>query len=193
MTRTRDEIELDLAFSVNGTLTAREQAEIDDWLARDALLRAEHDALAQIRQGMQADDIRSPGEFGLARLMREVGRDAAGAAPPAGGRPWIWQLAAAVALVALLAQTLLQDAPEGVGYELAGAAPPASITVSFVPDATEDQIRTLLVTHGIEIVAGPSALGFYDLAVPDPEQRADAIGALRSASGIIESIENAPE
>ena len=194
MTRTRDEIELDLAFAVNGTLSAQEQAEIDAWLARDDLLRAEHAALAEIRQEMQAEEIRSPGDFGLARLLREVGREGAvPAAPPASGRTWMWQAAAAVALAALLAQTLLQGTPDRAAYDLAGAAPTAELTVSFIPGATEEQIRTLLVNAGVEIVAGPSALGFYDLTVLAPDQRAAATDTLRAAPDIIESIENASD
>ena len=75
MTRARDLVELDLAFHVNGTLEAEARAEVEALLAEDARLRSEAEALAVIRAEMQAEGIRSPGEFGLARLLRDVARE----------------------------------------------------------------------------------------------------------------------
>lgn len=203
MTRTHDDIELDLAFAVNGTLSEVEQAEIDAWLERDALLAAEHDALSAIRARMQAEDIRSPGEFGLARLLRDVSREvpvAAPVAPTAPRRAWVWQLAAAVAVLAFAAQTLFLRAPNGSpgdagGYHLASAAPAsgsADLIVTFAPGATEAQIRDLLVGLDVIIVDGPSALGFYGLDVLNNSTRAAAADGLRAAAGVIESVEDAP-
>ncbi|MCB1395457.1 MAG: hypothetical protein KDJ98_05650 [Rhodobacteraceae bacterium] len=199
MTRTRSEIELDLPFHVNGTLTDAERAEIDGWLADDALLAAEHAALAAIRADMQAEEIRSPGEFGLARLMRDIGRDGhAMAGPPSPSRTWMWQAAAAIAVVALLGQTLLMrtDTAEvrSAGFELAGAAvAPGALVVGFMPDASEQQIRDLLVGLNLEIVGGPSALGLYRLDAAPGGDLAEAAAALRAASAIVESVENAQE
>ncbi len=189
MTRPRTEIELDLAFHVNGTLSAEEAADLEALLAEDAVLAGERDALAAIRTGMQAEDIRSPAEFGLARLMRDVGR--APVAQSAPGRLWMWQAVAAVAVALLLGQTLLQRGPLGAGYELAGTAVAGALVVSFVPSASEDQIRTLLVTQNLEIVAGPSALGLYRLEPGEGADLASATQALRAAVAIVESVENA--
>lgn len=197
MTRPRDEIELDLAFAVNGTLSAADQAEVEEWLAKDDTLRAEFDALAALRAEMQAEHVAAPGEFGLARLLRDVGREASGttaaAEPPPPNRTWAWQLAAAVAVLALLAQTAYQrqsGTPDSGGYQLASAAPTADLVVSFVPEATEAQIRDLLVGLDLEIVAGPSALGFYQLDVRDGGDETAAQAGLRAAVGIVESIED---
>ncbi len=204
MTRMRDDIELDLPFLVNGTLAGADLAEMDAWLADDAQLAAECDALAGIREAMQAEDIRSPGEFGLARLMRDVMRDVTrdvtreGAGPvvpsqPVQGRPWLWQAAAAVAVVGLLAQAFfLRDTnPPHAGYTLASAAAPGALVVGFAPDATEERIRSLLVGQDLEIVAGPSALGLYRLDVRDGGDLTAVTAALRAATAIVESVENA--
>lgn len=200
MTRARDEMELDLAFLVNGTLSDAEAAEMEALLAEDALLAAERDALATIRAEMQAEEVRSPGEFGLARLLRDVGRDGGGAVEvpsnvvPLRSRTWMWQAAAAVAVVALLAQTFLPHGagtPQGGGYVLAGAEEPGALVVSFAPGATEERIRGLLQGADLEIVAGPTALGLYRLDVIDGGDLASATAALRAAGDIVESVENA--
>lgn len=188
MSRSRDEIELDLAFLVNGALGAEAAAELEALLAEDVDLAGERDALAAIRAGMQAEDIRSPGEFGLARLMRDVGRAPAQTAP---GRVWMWQAAAAAALALLLGQALLPRGGQGGGYELAGTAAEGALAVSFVPSASEEQIRNLLVGLDLQIVAGPSALGLYRLDVSEGADLATATVALRAAVAIVESVENA--
>lgn len=214
MSTNRDELELLLPFHVNGTLTPEERAEVEAWLAQDDAARAEAEGLAAIRADMQAEDVTSPGEFGLARLMRDVGRDQAaggGAPPQATRRPWLWQAVAAVAVAGFLGQTFwtqVMATRPGVpgGFQMAGApavvtpapTPPAIplaaapapadglLTVAFAPDATEGAIRELLLLQGLEIVAGPSALGLYTLRAPDPEA---ARTALEAAAGLVESVE----
>lgn len=214
MSTPRDELELLLPFHVNGTLSPDEKAEVEAWLAHDDTARAEAEGLAAIRADMQAEDVTSPGEFGLARLMRDVGREQAaggGAPPQATQRPWLWQAVAALAVAGFLGQTfwtqILATRP-GVpgGFQMAGApavvtpvpAPPAIplaaapvggfLTVAFAPDATESAIRELLLSQGLEIVAGPSALGLYTLRADDP---AAAQAALQVATGLVESAEPA--
>lgn len=199
MTRARNEVELDLAFLVNGTLDAEARAEVEALLAEDARLRSEAAALAAIREEMQAEDIRSPGEFGLARLLRDASREGAGPVTmktpeQAPARGWVWKVAAAVALVALVGQTLLmQGTSDGPGYALAGAADPGALVVSFAPSAPEEAIRSLLVGADLEIVGGPSALGLYRLDVIEGGDLARATDALRAAADIVESVENATE
>jgi hypothetical protein len=142
--------------------------------------------------------------------MRDAGRDQAaggGAPPQATRRPWLWQAVAAVAVAGFLGQTfwtqILASRP-GVpgGFQMAGApavAPPAPppaaiaapggvLSVAFAPDATEAAIRALLLEQGLEIVAGPSALGLYVLRADDPEA---ARAALLAATGLVESADPA--
>lgn len=202
MTRTREEIEQELAFLVNGTLSEAEAAEIEEFLSEDAQMTAERDALAAIRAGMQAEDIRSPGEFGLARLLRDAGRETAAPVQDTTkvvalrSRTWMWQAAAAVAVLALLTQTFLPrdagvPASGGGGYVLAGAAEPGALVVGFAPGATEARIREVLLSADLEIVAGPSALGLYRLDVLEGGDLSTAAAALQAAGDIVESVENA--
>ena len=77
------------------------------------------------------------------------------------------------------------------GYTLASAAAPGALVVGFAPDATEERIRSLLVGQDLEIVAGPSALGLYRLDVRDGGDLTAVTAALRAATAIVESVENA--
>ena len=204
------ERELLLPFHVNGTLTPDEAAEVQAWLAEDDAALAEAEALAAIRAEMQAEEVRSPGEFGLARLMRDVAREqAAMAAAPAPApqqrKPWLWQAVAAVALAAFVGQTFVStqrgaelrqattnglDAAARFGLASGREAPAAAVpgpvlVVAFAPTATEAEIRALLLAAGVEIVAGPSSLGLYRLGGGDA---AEALAVLEGAA-IVESVQ----
>ncbi|WP_071672427.1 hypothetical protein [Nioella nitratireducens] len=195
-----------LVFHANGTLDETERATVEAALADDAALRAELETLRAIRATMQADEVQSPGAFGLARLMRDV--EAEGRVAPAAPaetpsnvvsitRLRLWQVAAAVVLAAGLGWNLVQmplgptaTAPQmadplaeqaPAGYSLAGGDSDAMFTVAFASDATEAEIRSLLVGAGVEIVSGPSALGLYGLSVLEGEDADTARAALASA------------
>ena len=62
----------------------------------------------------------------------------------------------------------------------------AQIEVSFRADATEQDIRRLLVALGAEIVGGPGQLGFYQLRLPEGDL-AKAIERLKGER-IVESV-----
>jgi hypothetical protein len=187
------DLDLLLPFHVNGTLTPAEQARMDAWLAEDAAAAAQAEGLARVRQDMQAEAPRSPGEFGLARLMRDVRQEQAAAtsAPSAAPRrPWLWQAVAALALAALLGQVIWPRPAADGRFELAGAGRDAgaALVVGFAASATEAQIRTLLVDLGLEIVAGPSAVGLYRLQGVDDTDPDAALRALQASPDIVESV-----
>lgn len=188
---TRDEIEALLPFWVNGTLSGEERAAVAKALKEDEALAAEARALSAIRTRMQAEDVRSPGEFGLARLMREVKAQGAIAPRSAWGSAGLWQVAAAAMLAVALAAVFLSNPQGGGDYRLAGEAP--AFTVSFADSATEAEIRDTLLAAGVEIVSGPSALGLYGLT-PLPEiDPGEAAAVLGSATAIVTSIERSDE
>lgn len=205
MSTTHQELELLLPFHANGTLSAEDAALVAAWLAEDEAAAATAADLAAMRADMQAEEIRSPGEFGLARLMRDVEREtaapvatpaAATAAPAAANsprRPWLWQAVAAVALAAFVGQAYVGLRPgETARYDLASAPAPVSgpsLVVAFAPSATEAEIRDLLLASGVEFIAGPSSLGLYHVGGGDLDQ---ALTALRAAA-IVESVENATD
>lgn len=210
MTLSRQEIEELLVLHVNGTTTPEENAEIEAWLARDPLLAAERAALAQMRATMQDEPMQSPGEFGLARLMRDIEREERArpaVEPPAANTdtaprrllagPRLWQVAAVLALALFAGQTAWMLRDGGPRYELVGAGEDQAtgplLIVAFAPEASEAAIRALLLDLDLEIAAGPSALGLYRLRAPSSEALPAALEGLRAAEGIVESAEAVDE
>lgn len=206
---TNEQIHELLPFRANGTLEGAELATVDAALAEDAGLREELAALGAIRDTMQAEEVQSPGDFGLARLMREVEAESRPADVPAAAndnmvplmRLRIWQLAAVVVLAVGIGFNLPQlgvntdsvaveeAAPAARdGYSLASGGDAAEFTVAFAPNATELDIRVLLLEAGVEIVSGPSALGLYGLGLIESGNPDDALEIL-SAADIVEDIQ----
>lgn len=197
---TRDEIEALLVFLANDTLEGADRAAVEAAVADDPRLQAELEALKSIRSEMQAGAPAStPGEFGLARLMRDIDRDTAerlSAPAPAQSldRSGIWKLAtaAAVALAALQFGLYVGDRPDPV-YDAAGGgtvqATGSTLIVAFNADASEGAIRAALLDQGLVIVDGPSALGLYTLSAPDEAARDAAITAFEGLGGLVESVE----
>ena len=60
-----------------------------------------------------------------------------------------------------------------------GIAAEAAVSLSFAPATPESEIRALLLENGATIVAGPSALGLYQVAIASDADRAAAIERLR--------------
>jgi len=89
------------------------------------------------------------------------------------------KLAAVVAVQSLL----LPSTEPGGGYQLAGAGKPA-LTVAVQPTSTETQIRATLPKAGVVIVDGPSAPGFYGLALLDGDE-VEAAMAVLAGSGLV--------
>lgn len=207
MTMTRREIEELLPFYANGTLEAEDRAAVEAALSDDPALRDELAALRVIRDTMQAEEVQSPGEFGLARLLREVEGTAQQGAPAnldsvPRARLRVWQMVAAVALAVGLGTGILgiqgpgEQPGEQPGFELASGdaeiAAAADFTVGFASEATEGEIRALLQSAGLEIVSGPTALGLYDLALLEGAEAEAALAALQAASVVETVAEVAP-
>lgn len=189
----RTEIEALLPFYVNGTLRGDERASVEAALDDDARLRDEAAALGHIRQSMRDIDMgHTPGEFGLARLMRDIDR-AAPVRQPAVRRqsallPWGLAAAAAVALVAVgLGRFGFEDSAPYT--QASGGADETFLTLAFQPEASQAQVSDLLLEYGLVIVDGPSAIGLYRV---DPGQGRDlaALAAdLRDREEVIESVD----
>ncbi len=186
----RQNIEELLPFYLNGTLDADERQLVEDALAQDEVLRDELSFLEAIRDDVRSrDTAASPGEFGLARLMRDIEREGAQTAPQ---RSNVWKIAASVAIALFAAQSLYVVTQSGPDFELAGGGSESLdgtiLIVGFSETATEGDIRNLLLDLGLEIVGGPSAIGLYSIIVPEGVSVADTETALSSAA-IVDSVE----
>lgn len=202
--KSREEIEALLVFLANDTLEGDERKAVEAAVAADPQLAGELEALKTMRREMQDEDVQSPGEMGLARLMREIDAEAASPVVPQAGLPEaanlptapgsFWKIAAVVLFGLVVVQTAYIGYDGGTDFELAGGeeAPVSAehtIRVAFAADAAEADIRALLLEQGLVIVDGPSAIGLYTLAAADEASRADALAALQARGDLVESAE----
>lgn len=185
-----------LPFYVNGTLDADENRLVADHLSNDPELAEQAEVLRAIRAQMQ-DEVPeySPGAFGLARLMREIEAPAPVSAPApvvADRRPAFAALAAVVALVAVVTGSVMlrPDAAAPVYYEQAsGDAGDAVLTLAFRPDATQADMTDLLLSYGLVVVDGPSALGLYRVQSLDGADLEALAAELAQQTQIVETVD----
>lgn len=188
----RREIEELLPFLLNGTLEGAELAKVEAAVAADPKLAQELEFLRAVRGDVKTrPTAQSPGEFGLARLMKDVDSERTTIKPTGVSR--IWQYAAVAAVTLIIAQSaLLVTAPDKLLQLAGGSIETYSgpvLTVAFEADATEGEIRKLLTDFGLEIVGGPSALGLYQVSVYSEDATDAALIYLNTAAGIIESAQ----
>ncbi len=181
--------ELLLPFWVNGTLDPAESAMVEAAIEADPALGDEAGVLSRTRAAMQAEHLASPGEFGLARLKRAIAEEQRQPRPR-------WHLPAIAASVAALVTAggiYLVAGPMaergGLYTQASGEPASPSMTVAFRPDATEKEIANLLLSRGLVITDGPSALGLYRL---EPAEGVDLQTVIRDFSpggGLISVVE----
>lgn len=195
-----------LPWYVNGTLDVATQFDIDSLIESSPLIRSEVAWLTQLRlriqQAPSQAGVRSA-STGLDTLMALVSAEQSG---KVSFLPWrnrwnTWLasshklsvpmgLAAAVVLTqAAIIGALLNPLPPEQLSPLSGSAAARNVLlqVTFKPQATEVQIRSLLAGVKGEIISGPGALGVYTVRVPDG-QAAVALAKLRNDRSSIESV-----
>jgi hypothetical protein len=100
-------------------------------------------------------------------------------------------VAQGVAIAVLLLREPAQQVPLSGGTDSAGNAASAGqalFTVAFKPQASQQAVQQLLADAGAQIVAGPSALGLFRVAVP-AAGAAQAQAAFSAATGVVESVQ----
>lgn len=169
-----------LPWYVNGTLDGKAHEWMESKLAASpAAVRrlAQERALSRSVPGMLAPAAK---EVGLDRLLARVRADGLStSAPPAGWRSAVralqqWlalpRVATAMALMALVQAGFIGWLVPTTGRDSPGEARSVAVTevrtlrVTFVPSASEAQVRAALLKAGARIVGGPTQLGEYWLA-----------------------------
>ena len=159
-----------LPWYVNGTLEPAERKRVEAYVDRCPAARKEVEQLRSMRRTLKQTTFPSaPGEFGLARLKRDIKSvpQPTPAKPPS-STPWKIAAAAACLLAVIQGGVLVGQWLES-DVTTASVAGPADavIQVTFDPGATESAIRETLRAARVTIVEGPSALGVYRLALVD--------------------------
>ncbi len=187
-----------LPFYANGSLSSEEKTSVEHGLKHNPELAEELEFLTRLRTQMQeTPQEKSPGELGWKRLEKMIRVEKQKS-------DWFSQLAArvsdqdnkawrAVALAAcllLMVQTVhVWQSPQQDLTAASSSVEGAAITIMFAPNASEKDIRELLVTLDLQIVEGPSALGVYQLSAEgDIEQKLEV---LRARKDIVESAQKA--
>lgn len=181
-----------LPLYANGRLVGDERARVEAALADDEELRDELQFLESLRRSVKHNaEARSTGELGERRLLKRIRQERRREFTQ---RAWRPALAMAAGL-AILAQVFVIGSLQGeLGeLEMLGAGS-GDLQVLFSPQATEADIRALLIEVNAQIVDGPSAVGLYHLDVEgldasQPEDRASlerVVEALRARAGVVE-------
>ena len=151
-----------LAFYVNGTLSADDQREVETHISHCDRCQQELILLRSIRDVSRQQSQVLPEEFAWQRLKRDIKQPSQ--ARRTSQRSW-WQpvLGIAAAVLIVVQGAFLVDLKQDVdsytqaGYQQAGLI----VQLRINPEATEAQVRKLLLDLEAEIVAGPSAKGLY--------------------------------
>ncbi len=118
------------------------------------------------------------------------------ATPPLARLALAGQFALLLGLAVLLGgrQSLDSDGTEVVSTTVAGTSigQSADFTLTFAAAVTEAEIRALLLANDISIVAGPSALGIYQVAAPVDADLARVAEAL-SGSPLVVFLQPVPQ
>ncbi len=195
-----------IPFLLNGTLAEGERESLNQAIAAEPALARELELQRRIRDAVNqsaATPARSSLPQFLNRLaaesQREVNQSSGNVASLKRNvtplsverghqRGWkiAFALAASLAVIqaAMLAPLVKQTSATMEPLSGASVAAAANLQLTFKPEATEKQIRELLRANGIEIVAGPSALGVYQARAVDATK---AAAALLSQPSIVDS------
>ena len=205
-----------LPWYVNGTLPQRERERVEDHLEVCRRCQEEERSCRRTAEVVQgAGEVApTPHPVQLQRILsrieeteREEQRSAGGwrflsplrslieATPRALRGALVAQAAVIVLLAGVLIWQKLHSGPEGVPapavYRTLSDAPPARrpvlrLRVMFSPQATERQVRELLLDLRGEITGGPSQLGVYTVEVPVGSDSLQAVLArLRSEAQVM--------
>jgi hypothetical protein len=200
-----------LPFYVNGTLGADDRAWIEHYLREHPLAANELNWLRSVQTTAQEEVVPVSSEIGLERAMQRIRGERAATAPPQAAlsavervRDWFSRLmpapmlkpalAGALAVIALQAVviTTMVGEREDTGLVRTPKMPVnvaeqgVFVKVNFRPDATEADIRMLLIDAQANIASGPGQLGDYYVRVP--AWQADAVTAMLGASAIVEGV-----
>ncbi|MFD2206529.1 hypothetical protein [Kiloniella antarctica] len=191
-----------LPFYVNGSLEGEDLEIVKKALSEDKTLQDECIFLQGLREEVYNQGVEnSPGEFGLKRLQRDISREKVAKTKFVPKNNTVvtfgtrgWRLAAIAACIVLLFQTVYvlpqwqndDDLIAASGGSIHQARGPV-VSITFVPEAQEENIRELLLAVDARIVDGPSALGVYKLVLTkDPET---IISKLLAHKNLVETVQ----
>jgi hypothetical protein len=209
----RDEVQAQLPWYAAGALSPEESGRISAWLAQngehDQALLDELAWLERTARQVQGAVSVPPAEQGLNTLLQRVRHEARLDAPTPRWSAWLrawrqeasairWGLSGLVVVQCLLIVVLVRSMGDSTQVQLSGpqatqAQGTVRLQLVFSPQATEAQIRALLLKAQVHLVAGPSALGVY-IVQSQSDHQEEALRLLREHPQVVESasVQGAP-
>ncbi|MGB0128612.1 MAG: hypothetical protein WBP72_13320 [Rhodocyclaceae bacterium] len=201
-TATKQRLDELMSWYVTGQIDEQDRAWVEQLIREDAQAHAQWQWHQRLQENLHAQVDALPAEVGLDRLMARVRADQA-------SRSWLSRLvetwgrfasrpALAIATALVLAQAgvigvlLTRDQPVadfGQTRELPASGPVVMepvLRVSFKPEATERDMRLLLVQISGRVIDGPTQLGDYLVWVP--EEQIDAARRQLEGSAIVDGV-----
>jgi len=189
----RNTMEAQLPLYVNGQLDAEERRRIEAALAEDPALADEVEFLQALKETLQQQPGEAPPvELGLARLKRDIQREAT-EVPSTRTQPRrYWKPLALAACLLLVVQTGFQLTPEPTDSDWAPLSGESTLEaprlhIAFQDTATAEQIRESLGSRQARIVDGPGPLGLYTVQLP-ADSDIDAISRELGQLSFIEEV-----
>ncbi|TQV75133.1 hypothetical protein FLL45_09350 [Aliikangiella marina] len=183
----------DLPWLINQTETNNEA--LNNALDSDQALQSEKAFLSSLRANLKSQNVPTPGEFGLARLKREIADSEKNTGTPFSGfNRWARPALAAALVVVVLQSALLidQSSTNDENYQpLSGSSiSDNQIQISFKPNTTEQQLREAILLTGGTIVDGPGELGVYTIALEESTNIEKVITSLSQLPFVDNIVEN---
>ena len=178
---------------VNGLLSEEDTRRIDLAAQENPEIAAEIEFCRHIKSTVNANsDENGPGELGWARLSRAISAEAKASAAPSSSPLWKYA-AAAFGFIALgQAVMLVASTQPSSGNDVYVTASeqqsePIYLKVGFVANASEADIRELLLSVDGQITAGPTALGLFQIRFDTLSARDNALQEFTQSPNIIET------
>ncbi|MEM9385602.1 MAG: hypothetical protein AAGA68_11120 [Pseudomonadota bacterium] len=180
---------------VNEQLGKEDRQRVQQAAARDPHVAAQIEVFRRIRHAVrESGDADTADELGWRRLQRALPPREALPTETTEQRPSspLWRAAAAVLAAVVLGQAIMLSNATGERYVTAGettAVESASFTLqlAFQADVSEQALRALLLDAQGQIVAGPSALGLYEVQFADGAARDAALVLFRDRADLVAS------
>jgi hypothetical protein len=209
----RDEVQAQLPWYAAGALSPDEHSRMSAWFAQngehDQALLDELAWLERTARQVQGAVSVPPAEQGLNTLLQRVRHEARMDAPTPRWSAWLrawrqeasairWGLSGLVVVQCLFIVVLVRGMGDSEQVLLSGpqatqAHGSVRLQLVFSPQATEAQIRALLLQAQVHLVAGPSALGVY-IVQSQSDHQEEALRLLREHPQVVESasVQGAP-
>lgn len=155
-----------------GRLDSNQRHQVETAIKANEDLQRELEFLHILENRIKSEHIVSPGEMGWARLKRDIvaidnNSQAKQATHSKSNSSAWWKTAAIAASLAMVIQSAVliqqQSKPIDSYRPLSSSELKHTVKVKFAANASEIQLRRLLVKLQGQIVDGPSALGIYHL------------------------------